>query len=32
MYIMNFKATGNDWKQRNIYTLRHATGCKKYII
>ena len=32
MYIMNFKATGNDWKKKNIYTLRHATGCKKYII
>ena len=31
MYIMNFKATGNDWKRRNIYTLRHATGCEKYI-
>ena len=31
MYIMNFKATGNDWKKKNIYTLRHATGCEKYI-
>ena len=31
MYIMNFKATGNDWKSRNKYTLRHATGCGKYI-
>jgi hypothetical protein len=31
IYIMNQKATGNDWKKRNIFTLRHATGCNKYI-
>eukprot|EP00761_Pharyngomonas_kirbyi_P014985 gb/GECH01015016.1/.p1 GENE.gb/GECH01015016.1/~~gb/GECH01015016.1/.p1 ORF type:complete len:230 (+),score=54.28 gb/GECH01015016.1/:1-690(+) len=30
IYIMSQKATGNDWKKRNIYTLRHAAGCKKY--
>ena len=28
IYIMSEKATGNDWKKRNIPTLRHATGCK----
>lgn len=26
MYIMSEKAVGNDWKRRNIYTLRHAAG------
>jgi hypothetical protein len=31
MYIMSEKATGNDWKRKNIYTLRHAAGCNKYI-
>ena len=31
IYIMNFKAAGTDWKKRNIYTLRHSTGCEKYI-
>ena len=31
MYIMNFKATGNDWKKKNLFTLRHATGCEKYV-
>jgi hypothetical protein len=30
MYIMSQKATGNDWKKKNIYTLRHATGCEKF--
>ena len=28
---MSEKATGNDWKKKNIYTLRHAAGSKKYI-
>lgn len=32
MYVMSQKATGNDWKKRNIYTLRHATGADKYTI
>ena len=32
IYIMSNKATGNDWKKRNIYTLRHAAGCNDYII
>lgn len=31
IYIMSEKATGNDWKKRSIYTLRHAAGCEKFI-
>ena len=31
MYVMSEKAVGTDWKESNIYTLRHATGCDKYI-
>jgi len=31
MYIMSEKATGFDWKKRNVKTLRHAAGCEKYI-
>lgn len=30
MYVMSQKTTGNDWKKKNIYTLRHATGGPKY--
>jgi hypothetical protein len=30
IYFMSEKATGNDWKKRNICTIRHATGCDKY--
>lgn len=30
-YIMNNKATGNDWKRSSIYTLRHAAGAKKFL-
>lgn len=30
MYVMSEKATGNDWKKKKIYTLRHAAGCSKY--
>ena len=30
IYIMSTKATGFDWKQRKIYTLRHAAGASKY--
>lgn len=30
IYAMSEKATGNDWKKRSIYTLRHAAGCEKY--
>lgn len=31
MYVMSEKAVGTDWKKKNIYTLRHAAGCAKYI-
>jgi hypothetical protein len=31
VYFMSDKAVGYDWKRPSIYTLRHATGCKKYI-
>jgi hypothetical protein len=31
IYIMSEYATGNNWKKKNILTLRHAAGCKKYI-
>jgi len=30
IYMMSEKATGNDWKKKTIYTLRHAAGCSKY--
>jgi hypothetical protein len=31
MYIMNEKATGNDWKKYSKITLRHAAGCEKFL-
>ena len=31
MYIMSEKAVGNDWKRSSIPTLRHATGCDKFV-
>lgn len=31
IYIMSEKAIGTDWKRKNIYTLRHATGCYKFV-
>jgi hypothetical protein len=31
IYVMCQKTTGNDWKKKNIYTLRHATGAPKYL-
>lgn len=31
IYAMDEKATGNDWKKRKIYTLRHAAGLEKNI-
>ncbi len=31
IYIMSDYAVGHNWKKRNIYTLRHAAGCDKYI-
>jgi hypothetical protein len=30
MYLMSEKAVGTDWKKPTIYTLRHATGAKKF--
>ncbi|MBL4898264.1 MAG: hypothetical protein JKX76_01325 [Colwellia sp.] len=30
MYAMSAKAVGTDFKKRNMLTLRHAAGCKKY--
>ena len=30
VYIMTEKTTGNDWKIRNIYTLRHSAISDKY--
>ena len=27
---MSEKSVGTDWKKKNIYTLRHATGSDKY--
>lgn len=31
MYIMSEKAVGFDWLKKKIATLRHATGCAKYV-
>ena len=31
IYFMSHKATGNDWKRKTQYTLRHAAGANKYI-
>jgi len=31
IYFMSEKATGFDWKNRKIVTLRHAAGASKYI-
>lgn len=30
IYVMSDKAVGNDWKKKNIYTLRHSAGSEKY--
>lgn len=30
LYAMSSKATGYDWKKRNIPTLRHSAGSSKY--
>ncbi len=30
IYVMSEKAVGTDWKKKNIYTLRHATGTTKF--
>lgn len=31
MYVMSEKAVGTDWKKKNSYTLRHATGCERFV-
>jgi hypothetical protein len=31
-YFMSEKATGNDWKKKSIYTLRHAAGAEKFLL
>lgn len=31
LYIMSEKTTGFDWKKKNIFTLRHAAGCEKFL-
>jgi hypothetical protein len=31
IYIMSEKAVGTDWKKKLKYTLRHATGCNKFL-
>jgi len=32
MYVMSEKAVGTDWKKRKIPTLRHATGCNRFLL
>lgn len=31
IYVMSAKAVGNDWKKKNIHTLRHAAGSAKFL-
>lgn len=31
VYVMSEMAVGRNWKRRIIPTLRHATGCQKYV-
>lgn len=31
IYFMSEKVTGNDWKKKIIYTLRHAAGSEKFL-
>jgi alkylated DNA repair dioxygenase AlkB len=31
IYVMSEYAVGTNWKKSTLYTLRHATGAKKYI-
>jgi hypothetical protein len=31
IYVMSEKTVGTDWKKKNIFTLRHATGADKFI-
>jgi hypothetical protein len=30
LYMMSEKTVGTDWKVRNLPTLRHAAGCRKF--
>lgn len=30
IYIMSEVCVGTNWKRKNIYTLRHSTGCSKF--
>ncbi len=32
MFVMSEKAVGYDWLQRNVPTLRHASGADKYTV
>jgi hypothetical protein len=32
LYVMSDYAVGNNWKKRNICTIRHAAGCNKYTL
>lgn len=31
IYMMDTIASGFNWKRKNIYTLRHAAGCEKFL-
>lgn len=31
IYVMDEIATGCNWKRKNIFTLRHGAGCKKFL-
>jgi len=31
VYLMSEKATGNDWKKKKTFTLRHAAGAEKFL-
>ena len=31
MYVMSEKAVGTDWKLRSVATLRHGTGCARFV-
>lgn len=32
LYVMSEKAVGNDWKLKNVNTLRHAAGADKFLV
>ena len=31
IYVMSEKATGFDCKKRDVFTLKHAAGCAKFL-